>query len=144
MDAVTLSELRKPRAYPAVSVTAPARRRPIRPERLLAEVRRRLDADDRVAPGAAEEVVRGLRLALAEADLDRPRDGLVLFAAPDGEHHAFPLDQPVEERIVVDHAFAIRDLVAAHSRTTRHWLVVLSDATDTARLWDGRSDELTE
>ncbi|REE99455.1 hypothetical protein [Thermomonospora umbrina] len=147
MDAVTLSELRKPRAFPAVSVMVPAHRRtptslrdPAGRRTLLTEVRRRLDADTRVPPGAAEEVVQGLQGALAEVDFGRARDGLVLFAAP-GEHHAFLLDQPVEERIVVDHAFATRDLVAAHTRATRYWLVVLSD---TVRLWDGRSDSLTE
>ncbi|WP_103935513.1 baeRF3 domain-containing protein [Thermomonospora echinospora] len=148
MDAVTLSELRKPRAFPAVSVMtsthrhAPADRQdPARLRALLTRVRRRLEADARVSPGTAREVVHGLQRAVAQVDLGHAGDGLVLFAAPDGEHHAFLLDQPVEERVVIDHTFATRDLVAAHTRSTRYWLLVLSDVT---RLWDGRADELTE
>lgn len=149
MDAVTLSDLRKPRAFPAVSVLMPTyrhapdnRQDPIRLRNLLAEVRRRLGEDARVSADAAEQVVQGLRRAAEEVDLTHAEDGLVLFAAPDGEHHAFTLDQPVDERVVVDSTFATRDLVAAYTRTTRYWLLVLSDQR--TRLWDGQADSLTE
>ncbi|MFI0349883.1 hypothetical protein [Actinomadura sp. 9N407] len=149
MDAVTLSELRKPRAYPAVSVLMPTGRRapenrqdPIRLRNLLAEVRHRLKDDAEVAPGTADEVIRGLERAASELDPRRAADGLVLFAAPDGENHAFTIDQPVDERVIVDTGFATRDLVAAFTRTPRYWLLVLSDQQ--ARLWDGVSHELTE
>ncbi|WP_433325816.1 hypothetical protein [Spirillospora sp. CA-294931] len=149
MDAVTLSDLRKPRAYPAVSVLMPTFRRapenkqdPIRLRNLLSEVRKRLRDDTRVAPDAADEVVRGLELAAGEIDLRHAADGLVLFAAPDGEHHAFKVDQPVDERVVVDSTFATRDLVAAYTRSSRYWLLVLSDGR--TRLWGGEGDELTE
>jgi hypothetical protein len=149
MDAVTLSELRKPRAYPAVSVLMPTGRRapenrqdPIRLRNLLAEVRHRLREDGRVAPGDADEVVRGLERAASGLDPRRASDGLVLFAAPDGENHAFTIDQPVDERVIVDTGFATRDLVAAYTRTPRYWLLVLSDQQ--ARLWDGVSHELAE
>ncbi|MER7543973.1 hypothetical protein [Actinomadura sp.] len=149
MDAVTLSELRKPRGYPAVSVLMPTHRSvpdnrqdPIRLRNLLAEVRRRLHDDTRVAPGAADQVVRGLERAAQEIDLRHASDGLVLFAAPDGEHHAFTIGQPVDERVVVDTGFATRDLVAAYTRTPRYWLLSLSDQR--TRLWDGHGDELTQ
>ncbi|WP_067490509.1 baeRF3 domain-containing protein [Actinomadura hibisca] len=149
MDAVTLSELRKPRTFPAVSVLMPTHRRepgnrqdPIRLRNLLAEVRRRLHEDGRVAPATAEEVLRGLEHAVRDVDLRHAEDGLVLFAAPDGEHHAFTVDQPVDERVVVDTTFATRDLVAAYTRRSSYWLVSLSDQC--ARLWDGRGEELIE
>lgn len=149
MDAVTLSELRKPRAYPAVSVLMPTHRSvpdnrqdPIRLRNLLSEVRRRLHDDARVAPDAADHVLRGLERAADEVDLRHASDGLVLFAAPDGEHHAFTIGQPVDERVVVDTGFATRDLVAAYTRTPRYWLLSLSDQR--ARLWDGHGEELTE
>ncbi|GAA2577292.1 baeRF3 domain-containing protein [Actinomadura fulvescens] len=149
MDAVTLSELRKPRTFPAVSVLMPTNRRapgnrqdPIRLRNLLAEVRRRLRADARVAPAAVDEVVRGLERAAGEVDLRHAEDGLVLFAAPDGEHHAFTVDQPVDERVIVDTTFATRDLVAAYTRTPRYWLLSISDQH--TRLWDGQGGELTE
>src|SRR5687767_13498548 len=108
MDAATLSELRKPRTFPAVSVMMPTNRRapgnrqdPIRLRNLLAEVRRRLREDSRVAPAAVDEVVRGLEQAAGEVDLRHAEDSLVLFAAPGGEHHAFTIDQPVDERVIV-------------------------------------------
>ncbi|MFD0686772.1 baeRF3 domain-containing protein [Actinomadura fibrosa] len=149
MDAVTLAELRKPRAYPAVSVLMPTHRAapgnrqdPIRLRNLLAEVRRRLQGDPRVAPDAADQVVRGLERAAAEVDLRHAADGLVLFAAPGGERHAFTIGQPVDERVVVDSGFATRDLVAAYTRAPRYWLLTLSDQR--ARLWDGQGEDLTE
>ncbi|OLT26568.1 hypothetical protein BJF79_43390 [Actinomadura sp. CNU-125] len=149
MDAVTLAELRKPRAYPAVSVLMPTHRAapgnrqdPIRLRNLLAEARRRLYADDRVPADAADHVVRGLERAADEVDLRHAADGLVLFAAPDGEHHAYAIGQPVDERVIVDSGFATRDLVAAFTRTPRYWLLTLSDQR--TRLWDGHGDELTE
>ncbi|GAA1556785.1 hypothetical protein GCM10009678_44750 [Actinomadura kijaniata] len=149
MDAVTLSELRKPRAFPAVSVLMPTSRRapenrqdPIRLRNLLAEVRRRLQEDTRVPAAAADQVVRGLEEAAGEVDLRHAEDGLVLFAAPDGERHAFTVDQKVDERVVVDTTFATRDLVAAFVRSPRYWLLSLSE--DCFRLWDGQAGTLAE
>lgn len=149
MDAVTLSDLRKPRTFPAVSVLMPTfrygpdnRQDPIRLRNLFGQVRRRLAADTRITPAAADEVMRGLRAAAAEVDLAHAEDGLVLFAAPDGEHHAFTVDQPVDERVVIDTTFATRDLVAAYTRMPRYRLLVLSDRA--TRLWDGQGDRLTE
>ncbi|WP_242901766.1 baeRF3 domain-containing protein [Actinomadura terrae] len=152
MDAATLADLRKPRAYPAVSVLMPTHRAapdnrqdPIRLRNLLAEVRRRLDADVRVTPDVADHVLRGLERAADDLDPRHPADGLVLFAAPGGEHHAFTVRQPVDERVIVDSGFATRDLVADHTRTLRYWLLSLSDQA--SRLWDGdggEGGELTE
>lgn len=147
MDAVTLSELRKPRPYPAVSVLLSVHRagtdgRPGRLRDLLAQARRRLEEDPRVPPALVDEVMGGLRQAADRIDFKHAREGVALYAAPDGERHAFALDQPpAEERVVIDHTFATRDLLAAHTRTTRYWLLMLADRT---RLWDGRADGLTE
>ncbi|GAA4229806.1 hypothetical protein GCM10022254_23090 [Actinomadura meridiana] len=149
MDAVTLAELREPRAYPAVSVLMPTHRAvpdnrqdPIRLRNLLAEVRRRLHDDARVEPDAADHVLRGLESAAEEIDLRHASDGLVLLAAPGGERHAFTIDQHVDERVVVDSGFATRDLVADYTRTPRYWLLSLSDQR--TRLWDGHREHLTE
>ncbi|KAB2382308.1 baeRF3 domain-containing protein [Actinomadura montaniterrae] len=149
MDASTLSDLRKPRPYPAVSVLMPTHRSapgnrqdPIRLRNLLAEARRRLHDDIRVTGGTADHVVHALERAAAEIDLRHASDGLVLFAAPDGEHHAFTISQPVDERVVVDTGFATRDLVAAYTRSPRYWLLSLSDQR--TRLWGGQGEELTE
>ncbi|MQA97109.1 MAG: hypothetical protein GEV11_21605 [Streptosporangiales bacterium] len=149
MDAVTLSELRKPRPFPAVSVlmpthrTAPENRQdPIRLRNLLAEVRRRLEEDGRAGPETVDAVLRGLEQAAAQVDPRRTAEGLVLFAAPDGERHAFTLDQPVDERVIVDTGFATRDLIAVTRRTSRYWLLSLSDRR--TRLWDGNGEEPAE
>ncbi|RAY13194.1 hypothetical protein DPM19_22155 [Actinomadura craniellae] len=148
MDAVTLSQLRKPRTFPAVSVLMPTSRHapenqqdPIRLRNLLAEVRRRLRADGRISPGTADEVVHGLEAAAGEVDLAHAGDALVLLAAP-AEHHAFMLAQPVDERVVVDTTFVTRDLVAEYTRSRRYWVLALSDRR--VRLLDGFDDELAE
>ncbi|WP_149257494.1 hypothetical protein [Actinomadura sp. K4S16] len=149
MDAVTLAGLRKPRPYPAVSVLMPTHRSArdgredrIRLRNLLGEVRRRLHDDPKVAPDAADQVVRELERAAGEVDPRHASDGLVLFAAPRGEHHAFTIGQPVDERVVVDTGFATRDLVADYTRTPRYWLLSLSDHR--TRLWSGLGAELVE
>ncbi|RFU36785.1 hypothetical protein DZF91_36290 [Actinomadura logoneensis] len=149
MDAATLSELRRPRSYPAVSVLMPTFRRapdnrqdPIRLRNLLAEVRRRLRDDPEVPTQEADALYRDLETAAARLDPADAEEGLVLFAAPGGEVHTFTIDQPVEERVVLDNTFATRDLVAAYTRRTRYWLLVLSDHR--TRLWDGRGETLTQ
>lgn len=149
MDAITLSQLRKPRAYPAVSLVMPTHRRgpenrqdPIRLRNLLTEVRHRLEADDRVAGDTADDVLHGLRSAADQVDFVHAEDGLILLAAPEGEWHTFAVSQQVDERVVVDNTFATRDLVAAFTRTRRYWLLVLSDQHTT--LWDGQGAELAE
>ncbi|MQY02578.1 baeRF3 domain-containing protein [Actinomadura macrotermitis] len=152
MDAATLSELRKPRAYPAVSVLMPTSRRPpenqqdpIRLRNLLTEVRRRLHEDTRVTDDIAERMYRTLEEASQQLDLRREaEDGLVLFAGPDGEHHVFTIDQSVDERVIVDTSFATRDLVAAYtrSRSSKYWLLVLTEQC--TRLMDVQGEEITE
>ncbi|MFC4906755.1 hypothetical protein [Actinomadura gamaensis] len=149
MDAATLSELRRPRSYPAVSVLMPTHRTtpenkqdPIRLRNLLAEVRRRLRDDPQVPSQEAEALYERLERAAGDVDLAYAADGLVLFAAPGGEVHTFTIDQTVDERVILDTTFATRDLVAAYTRRTRYWLLVLSDKE--IRLWDGRGESLTQ
>ncbi|MCP2338577.1 baeRF3 domain-containing protein [Actinomadura rupiterrae] len=149
MDAATLSQLRKPRSYPAVSVLMPTHRTtpdnkqdPIRLRNLLAEVKRRLKDDPEVPNHEADALYATLEEAADGVDLTYAAEGLVLFAAPGGEVHTFKIDQTVDERVVLDTTFATRDLVAAYTRRTRYWMLVLSDRVN--RLWDGRGDGITE
>ncbi|MYS82953.1 hypothetical protein [Embleya scabrispora] len=143
-----LAELRRPRAYPAVSLTLPThRRRPenqqdhIRLRNVLAEAEKRLAADPEVAREARIKTVDRLKAAAAELDPEHFLDGLVLYASAD-EHFAFTVQAPVGERVVLATTYLTRNLVAAAERLTPYWALVLSEHD--VHLWHGRGDEVHE
>jgi hypothetical protein len=143
-----LAELRRPRAYPAVSLTLPThRRRPenqqdhIRLRNVLAEAEKRLAADPEVAREARIKTVDRLKAAAAELDPEHFLDGLVLYASAD-EHYAFTVQAPVGERVVLATTYLTRNLVAAAERLTPYWALVLSEHD--VHLWHGRGDEVHE
>src|SRR4051812_33477761 len=101
-----LAELRRPRAYPLVSLTLPTHRhRPenqqdhIRLRNVLTEAEKRLAADPEVTREVRIKTADQLRAAAAELDPESFLDGLVLYASAD-EHYAFRIEAPVSERIV--------------------------------------------
>ncbi|MGC0418681.1 hypothetical protein [Embleya sp. AB8] len=143
-----LAELRRPRAYPAVSMTLPTHRHrpenqqdPIRLRNVLAEAEKRLAADPQVPREVRIKTADQLRAAAAELDPERFLDGLVLYASAD-EHHAFIVEAPVSERVVFSTTYLTRNLVAAAERLTPYWALVLSDQE--ARLWRGRGEHVYE
>ena len=144
----TLSELRRPRAYPAVSVLTPTHRRepenaqdPVRLRNVVAEAKKQLESDPAVTRDRRSEVVRQLDQALQEVDLAHAEDGLVIFAAP-GEHQVWSLARTVPERVVLSDTFLTRNLVSAHAAERPFW--VLSVSSDRVTLWSGGSDRVTE
>ncbi|MFI6582503.1 chemotaxis protein [Embleya sp. NPDC050493] len=143
-----LAELRRPRAYPAVSLTLPTHRhRPenqqdhIRLRNVLAEAEKRLAADPEVGREARIKTVDRLKAAAAELDPEHFLDGLVLYASAD-EHYAFTVQAPVGERVVLATTYLTRNLVAAAERLTPYWALVLSEHE--VHLWHGRGDEVHE
>ncbi|MET7301286.1 chemotaxis protein [Embleya sp. NPDC005575] len=143
-----LAELRRPRAYPAVSLTLPTHRhRPenqqdhIRLRNVLAEAEKRLAADPEVGREARIKTVDRLKAAAAELDPEHFLDGLVLYASAD-EHYAFTVQAPVSERVVLATTYLTRNLVAAAERLTPYWALVLSEHE--VHLWHGRGDEAHE
>lgn len=148
LSPATLSELRRPRAYPAVSVLTPTHRRepenaqdPVRLRNVVAEAKKQLEADPAVPRERRADVVRQLDLALAEIDLAHTEDGLVIFAAP-GEHQVWTLSRAVPERVVLSDTFLTRNLVSAQASERPFW--VLSVSADRATLWNGGVDRVTE
>ncbi|POX51321.1 chemotaxis protein [Streptomyces sp. Ru71] len=148
LSPATLAELRRPRPYPAVSVLTPTHRREpdnaqdrVRLRNVVAEAKRRLEADPAVSRERRAEVARELDRALAEVDLTHAEDGLVIFAAP-GEHQVWSLARPVPERVVLSDTFLTRNLVSAQAADRPFW--VLSVSADRVALWSGGHDRVAE
>ncbi|MFJ8082221.1 chemotaxis protein [Streptomyces sp. NPDC096205] len=144
----TLSELRRPRPYPAVSVLTPTHRRepenaqdPVRLRNVVAEAKRQLESDPSVTRERRADVVAHLDKALAEVDLAHAEDGLVIFAAP-GEHQVWSVAREVPERVVLSDTFLTRNLVSAQAAEQPFW--ALSVAADRITLWNGGADRVVE
>ena len=148
LSSATLTELRRPRPYPAVSVLTPTHRREpdnaqdaVRLRNVLAEAKRRLEHDPAITRERRNDVAAHLDKALAEVDLAHAEDGLVIFAAP-GEHQVWSLTRPVPERVVLSDTFLTRNLVAAHAAQRPFWVLAVSP--DRVALWSGGGDRVTE
>lgn len=143
-----LAELRRPRPYPAVSITLPThRQRPenqqdhIRLRNLLAETEKRLTDDPRLSREQAAAVVRQLGDAVDELDPEHFLEGLVLYASAD-EARTYLVSAEVPERIVIGDSYLTRNLVAASARQIPYLALILS--TGEVRLWHGVGYELHE
>ncbi|GCB52802.1 chemotaxis protein [Streptomyces sp. NL15-2K] len=148
LSPATLTELRRPRPYPAVSVLTPTHRREpenaqdrVRLRNVVAEAKRQLEADPAVPRERRADVARQLDQALTEVDLTHAEDGLVIFAAP-GEHQVWSLARSVPERVVLSDTFLTRNLVSAQAAERPFW--VLSVSADRVTLWSGGTDRVTE
>ncbi|MEV0173656.1 chemotaxis protein [Streptomyces sp. NPDC050803] len=148
LSPTALTELRRPRPYPAVSVLTPTHRRepentqdPVRLRNVVAEAKKQLEADPSVTRDRRVDVARQLDQALAEVDLAHAEDGLVIFAAP-GEHQVWSLARPVPERVVLSDTFLTRNLVSAQAAERPFW--VLSVSADRVTLWNGGAGRVTE
>ncbi|MFJ8632107.1 chemotaxis protein [Streptomyces sp. NPDC093568] len=148
LSPTTLTELRRPRPYPAVSVLTPTHPREpyraqdqVRLRNVVAEAKKQLEADPSVTRERRVDVERQLDQALAEVDLTYAEDGLVIFAAP-GEHQVWSLARTVPERVVLSDTFLTRNLVSAQAAERPYW--VLSVSADRVTLWNGSLDRITE
>jgi hypothetical protein len=148
LSPATLAELRRPRAYPAVSVLTPTHRRepdntqdPVRLRNVVAEAKKQLETDPAVTRERRADVVRQLDQALAEVDLAHTEEGLVIYAAP-GEHQVWSLARTVPERVVLSDTFLTRNLVSAQAAGRPFW--VMSVSPDRVTLWNGGSERITE
>ncbi|GGN47937.1 hypothetical protein GCM10011579_000100 [Streptomyces albiflavescens] len=148
LSPATLTELRRPRPYPAVSVLTPTHRRepdnaqdPVRLRNVVAEAKKQLEADPSVTRERRTDVVEQLERALAEVDLAHAEDGLAIFAAP-GEHQVWSLARTVPERVVLSDTFLTRNLVAAQASERPFWLLAVSP--DRVTLWNGGAEHVVE
>ncbi|MEW2044375.1 chemotaxis protein [Streptomyces sp. NPDC005476] len=148
LSPATLSELRRPRPYPAVSVLTPTHRREpenaqdrVRLRNVVAEAKKQLESDPAVTRERRADVAHQLDRALAEVDLAHSEDGLVIYAAP-GEHQVWSLGRAVPERVVLSDTFLTRNLVSARASERPFW--VMSVSADRVTLWNGGADRVTE
>jgi len=148
LSPATLTELRRPRPYPAVSVLTPTHRRepdnaqdPVRLRNVLAEAKKQLESDPAVTRDRRTDVVGQLEQALAEVDLAHAEDGLAIFAAP-GEHQVWSLARTVPERVVLSDTFLTRNLVAAQAAERPFWVLAVS--ADRISLWSGGGGHVVE
>lgn len=148
LSPAALSELRRPRPYPAVSVLTPTHRRgpdtaqdPVRLRNVVAAAKKQLESDPAVTRERRLDVVEQLDRALSEVDLREAEDGLVIFAAP-GEHQVWTLARSVPERVVLSDTFLTRNLVSAQAADRPFW--VLSVSADRVTLWSGGAGHVTE
>lgn len=141
-----LKELEKHNGDPLISVTAPMHKtfpdlkeNPVRVKNQIKKVREKLEQnyDKRLAQGLLER----LKQIADEVDYEHVNKGLGIFISPDKEK---VLHLPFEpnEKGVVDQNFVVRDLVFAHNRTVKYWVLSLSEAP--TRLFEGVGNELTE
>ncbi|MEV5439318.1 chemotaxis protein [Streptomyces sp. NPDC052682] len=148
LSPATLTELRRPRPYPAVSVLTPTHRRApdhaqdqVRLRNAVAEAKKQLEADPAVTRERRAAVARELDRALSEIDLTHAEDGLAIFAAP-GEHQVWSLARSVPERVVLSDTFLTRSLVSAQTAERPFWVLCL--AADRVALWNGGAGRVVE
>ncbi|AVH60487.1 MULTISPECIES: baeRF3 domain-containing protein [Streptomyces] len=148
LNPATLTELRRPRPYPAVSVLTPTHRRepdnaqdPVRLRNVVTEAKKQLEADPSVTRERRTDVIDQLEQALAEVDLAHAEDGLAIFAAP-GEHQVWSLARTVPERVVLSDTFLTRNLVAAQASDRPFWVLAVS--ADRVTLWSGGAGHVVE
>ncbi|MFH8366674.1 chemotaxis protein [Streptomyces sp. NPDC018031] len=145
----TLAALRRRRPYPAVTVTLPTDPRAtpamaknaVQLRNMIAEAKRRLEADPDVPREARFDISEQLDKAAAEVESRYFGESLAIFAAR-GEHELWYLPRHAPERVVFSDTYLTRNLVAARERTRPYW--VLTVAADLTTLWSGSNGTLRE
>lgn len=87
----------------------------------------------------AEPVVKKLKTAIKNIDYTKVKNSIAIFISPIFEK-IYYLDLPVEERIVIDDSFEIRDLIYSKNDIHKYLLVILSSKNGVFYL--GNTDNL--
>lgn len=132
--------------YPSVTITLPTHRTapqnrqdPIRVKQLVKEAAERLLQE--FSKREAETLLIRMEELANSIDHRNTLDGLALFVNQDFAR-AFYLPFTLNERVVVDETFFTRDLVHAINRSTRYWVLALSEKP--TRLFEAMREDLTE
>ncbi|ARF52966.1 chemotaxis protein [Streptomyces gilvosporeus] len=148
LSPTVLTELRRPRSYPAVSIVMSTHRRkpgnaqdPVRLRKLLAEAKERVQADPEASRADRIDVLEQLDRAHSEVDLVHAEDGLAILVAP-GEHQVWSFGRAAPARVVLSDTFLTRNLVAAQAAERPFW--VLAIAADRVVLWGGNQERVAE
>lgn len=141
-----LQELKAVTSYPCVTITLPTHRTspdnqqdPIRVKNLVSEAKERLLGE--MSARDAQPLFDRIDDLVADINYPHLQEGLALFVSADVEEwHTIP--HTLDERVVVDDTFFIRDLVRALNRLRRYWVLSLSEQP--TRLYSAARDELEE
>lgn len=132
--------------YPSLTITLPTHRTapdnlqdPIRVRNLVSQAKDQLRAD--LGSRDAAPLLERLDKLVAAIDYRHALNGLVIFVNRDFDAK-FYLPFTIPERVVVADKFLTRDLVYAMNRTSRYWVLALSEQP--TRLFEGTLDTLVE
>jgi hypothetical protein len=146
MNRHDLRLLQENAAYPALTITLPTHRTspdnrqdPIRVKNLVSEATERLLAG--FSKRESESLLSNLEKLVNDIDYHHTLDGLALFVTHDFARKYY-LPFTLNERVVIDKSFFVRDLVFAMNRTPRYWVVALSEKP--TRLFEGTKATLIE
>lgn len=146
MNRQELLKIQRFNSYPSVSILLPTfrsapdnRQDPIRVKNLIKQTVARLSQE--FSPREFQSLIGEIEKLEASIDYQHALDGLALFASKDFSG-VYYLPFPVQERVVIDHTFATRDLVFALNRSTQYWVLSLSEKF--TRLYSGTRDHLVE
>jgi hypothetical protein len=146
MNLTDIQLLQSIRSYPSLSIFVPTHRTspdnkqdPIRVRGLVTEATNRLLSE--FSKREVEPILLNLEAIAGEIDYRHALDGLAIFVNQDFARK-FYLPFPVRERVAVDEGFATRDLVRALNRTSRYWVLALSEQP--TRLYEGTRETLEE
>lgn len=138
--------LQQIRSYPSLTITLPTHRTfpdnrqdPIRVKNLITQAGERLLGE--FSKREIDPLLTRLEQLANSLDYRNTLDGTAFFVNQDfGRVFTLPFAMP--ERVVVDETFATRDLIYALNRTSRYWVLVLSEQP--TRLYEGTMDSLIE
>lgn len=151
MDATLLADLQRRTAYPSITILADTTPRSTADDAdcarlgaLVDEADRRLEGD--VDAEQHQALVAELRRLVVEVSRRCTSRAVAICVSP-GHSAVVTLGRAVAPRVVIDHTFATRDLVAELNRTARYYVVTVSDSLVRLHLGDRhrvveRSDDL--
>lgn len=147
MERKDIQELQAQRAYPSVSLFVPVyaasaedrHQTPVRIRNLIRQTEERLIQE--FARGDIAPLLDRLQTLAGEVDPQHKAGGIALFANA-GFGRSFYLPFSVEERIVINHVFALRELVVASARTPRYRVVSLTEKR--THVFEGADGHLKE
>jgi len=146
MDQIVLKRLLSTGDYPCVSILMPTHRTApenqkdaIRLKKLCREAEDRLIAE--FPKKDVEPILENLKTLVDGIDTSLNLEGQALFIS---KSIAEKIDLPfkVLERVVINHSFAIRDIIMGINRSPHYFTLVLS--ANKARLFESNRDQLTE
>lgn len=150
MSRQLLHELSTSTAYPLVTVVIPTHRTfpdskadPIQFKNAVTEVRNRLT--DEFNRRTAKSYTERLEALAAGVDFNHLTDGLAFYVGGEEESaidEVFFLPETPERMVSIGESFAVRTLTKALNRSSRYWLIALSESP--TRLFEGERTDLME